>query len=297
MSHAIPILERPAFFDGQRLTAGDLAAAQLHARGLRELHNRALHGWGVALGLAATGERGETTVTVTPGYALDCVGHEIVLEETRTIPVPPAAGGTFALTVSWAEDAALDAERRRGDCGSDGAVRLEEQPLLRWFPRDAKVSERPGLDLVLCVVELESCAIATLSTAERRPLPRPRPYVAAGRSPAGATRWRPWPDGGSPVGLAARVSTAEAGFSATPVLQARLAGERILAGSLLDGYGFVAEASASSFEFRLALPTGSLHAGANGTYSVNAVDLTDPGLAEILSAELGWHVVWMGVEP
>jgi hypothetical protein len=297
MNHAMPTLERPAFFDGQRLTADDLAAAQLHARELRELHNRALHGWGIGLGLAATGERGGTTVTVTPGYALDCDGHEIVLEEARVEPIPPAAAGRFALTVSWAADSLLEPERRRGECGADGAVRLDEEPVIRWFPRSAKVAERPGLDLVLCVVEIEICAIGSLSTAERRPLPRPRPFVAAGRSPAGATHWQPWPEGKTPIGLGARVSTAEAGFSTPPVIQARLAGDRVLAGSLIEGYAFVTEVSASSFDFRLALPAGSLHAGADGAYSVNAIDLSDPGLPELLTSELGWHVVWMGVQP
>ena len=46
----IPILERPAFFSGQRLTAADLDTVQTFHRELRWLHNRSLHSWGIAFG-------------------------------------------------------------------------------------------------------------------------------------------------------------------------------------------------------------------------------------------------------
>src|SRR5829696_7000623 len=87
----IPELERIQFFTGQRLTAGDLSELQRANRELRWLHNRSLHGWGMGIGFGVTGERGETAVTVTPGYAIDCRGREIILTETMTLAVPAVA--------------------------------------------------------------------------------------------------------------------------------------------------------------------------------------------------------------
>ena len=54
----IPVLERPAFFDGQQLTAADLEAVQAYHRELLWLHNRGLHNWGIAFGYAVEGKRG-----------------------------------------------------------------------------------------------------------------------------------------------------------------------------------------------------------------------------------------------
>ena len=53
----IPTIERPVFFDGQRLTSEDLGEAFAYERELRWLHNRSLHGWGIVLGYAVTGAR------------------------------------------------------------------------------------------------------------------------------------------------------------------------------------------------------------------------------------------------
>ena len=43
---SITDVERPAFFEGQRLTADDLSAGQSYSQEMRWLHNRALHGFG-----------------------------------------------------------------------------------------------------------------------------------------------------------------------------------------------------------------------------------------------------------
>ena len=134
----IPSLERPSFFDGQRLLAGDLNTTQAFHRELRWLHNRSLHNWGIAFGYAVTGKRKERTVSVQPGYALDCQGRELILAEAREIAVPPVAGNpdggpvTYYLTASYAEDAELTPEMRAGACEASGAVRRPEQPNIRW---------------------------------------------------------------------------------------------------------------------------------------------------------------------
>ena len=78
----IPDLSRVAFFDGERLDAGDLNAASSLQRELRWLHNRSLHSWGIALGFAVSGDKGAQQITVGPGYGVDCLGREVILTET-----------------------------------------------------------------------------------------------------------------------------------------------------------------------------------------------------------------------
>jgi len=57
---------------------------------------RSLHTWGIALGLMVTGQRGERTVTVQPGYALDCLGRDLLVSATLAMPVPPVSGDEAA---------------------------------------------------------------------------------------------------------------------------------------------------------------------------------------------------------
>ncbi|GAA4474483.1 hypothetical protein GCM10023170_096900 [Phytohabitans houttuyneae] len=82
-------LQRPAFFEGQILAAADLAGTVDHGRGRAARHDRYLHEWGIAEGLALTGE-GQTDpddgsryveVTLQPGVAVDGTGREVVVPE------------------------------------------------------------------------------------------------------------------------------------------------------------------------------------------------------------------------
>ena len=55
-------------------------------------HNKHLHGWGIVCGLRVTcgpdgeGER-RANVTVHPGYALDCEGNDIRLDDDATLDI------------------------------------------------------------------------------------------------------------------------------------------------------------------------------------------------------------------
>src|SRR5438132_13955084 len=106
----IPDLARPAFFSGQRLEANDFAAIFDFQRGLRWLHNRTLHTWGVATGFDVSGKKGGKEVTVKPGYALDCNGRDVLLSRPITLQVPPVAGAPaggaalYYLTASYLAD-------------------------------------------------------------------------------------------------------------------------------------------------------------------------------------------------
>ena len=71
---------RPRFFPGQLLSDQDHNRLQGYVVGKNRLHNRYLHGWGVACGLEVVCDpcRG-TNVVVRSGYALSPCGDDIVL--------------------------------------------------------------------------------------------------------------------------------------------------------------------------------------------------------------------------
>lgn len=307
---SIPDLERPAYFAGQRLTADDLAQAQAFSRELRWLHNRSLHGWGIAFGYAVAGVRGARTVMVRPGYALDCAGRDLVLEDERVLEVPAVAGragggpATYHLTVSYAPDDALTPEERDGVCGTRGAVRLVDAPLLRWqdpLASDPEGAVRPGLDVILATATVQGCKLAAdLALSHRRDVAPPSPYVASGSTTPGATPWRLWPDATSPLGVVAHVATGAAGFGSAPRYQARLAGERKLPNgrAVLDGYVHLGAASATGFDLRVLLPPSfeQDRFETDTGEELNPVAMLDANLPATVRDRLRWHVVWMGVE-
>lgn len=83
--------KRPNYFNGKLMTADDFQAEQDYQRDMRWLHNRMLHGYGIVVGLEVGMEEaanGATQITVSPGYALDGWGREIVLPEPVSIFLP-----------------------------------------------------------------------------------------------------------------------------------------------------------------------------------------------------------------
>ena len=74
-------LVQPRFFCGQLLTDADLSAMLKWARDRFGL-SRYRHGWGVVCGLDVRGKYSSpTTVVVTPGYAVDCCGNDVIICE------------------------------------------------------------------------------------------------------------------------------------------------------------------------------------------------------------------------
>ncbi len=304
---SIPALSRPEFFDGQRLDADDLNAIYDYHRELRWLHNRSLHGWGVATGLVVSGTKGGSTVSVTPGYALDCNGHDIVLAETETLIVPSVAGAptggpqTYYLTASWVDDSALSPnETREGVCGGGGAVRRPERARLR-FQDPANVSSsanifRRGIDIVLATIRVEDCTLAAApSVAERRDAkPASRPTIAAGSTPAGSTRWSFYPNPSQARGVRTVVDASAAGFTRTPAYSAQVVGNRRLSasGPTLDGFPQIVSATPASFVLQLEMPR-NLALG-SGTMNPNSAFVA--ATLNTLENSLRWYVAWIGVE-
>jgi hypothetical protein len=287
--------ERSRFFDGERLAAEDLLAAQSYERDLRWLHNRTLHPWGVGRGLSVSGERGDRSVTVGAGYALDCLGRDIVVAQDTVVQVPPVPSGTYLLTVSWAEQVE-PVTQRQGSCGTNGIVRLPEQGLVRWQnPKATETDARytVGQDVVLAEVKVTGCALTgPPDTGRRNDAAVDCPYVGAGSTTAGETQWRLWPDDSSPCGVATTVSTVSAAFATAPRYQVSLLGERTF--QALDGTTAVVDGPVS-----LDAPTASsvdVCVELMGFGELNPIEVLDPSFLDRLRDELGWHVSWIGVE-
>ena len=303
----IPDLTRPDFFDGQRLDATDLSSIYEFHRALRWLHNRALHDWGIASGFGVGGKKGGREVVVAPGYAIDCMGHDIVLSTSTSVVLPAVSGAPTGgpmllyLTASWLDDDAIDAsETRDGVCAEGGAVRRPERPRLRFQnPRDPRAGDdrfRRGLDLVLASVLVQDCKLAAApSLAERRDAhPATQPYVFADSTPAGATSWRFFPASGPAQGVETIIDTSSAGFTRAPAYSAHVVGARSLAanGPVIDGFTSIVAPTATSFTLRMTLARNLVMA----PYSLNPDAIFVQATLDLLRAQLRWSVSWMGIE-
>jgi DNA-binding beta-propeller fold protein YncE len=82
-------LARNNYFTGKLLVERDFTDEQRYLLGKLRRHNRYLHGYGVACGLAVGQHPNpacrDRFVVVTPGFAVDCCGREIVLGEEETV--------------------------------------------------------------------------------------------------------------------------------------------------------------------------------------------------------------------
>ena len=73
-------IEKPRFFCGQLLTDLDLEAAMNYVAAKNRLHNRYLFGAGVVCGLGVRCDPcNEGSIVIDPGYALDCLGNDIIV--------------------------------------------------------------------------------------------------------------------------------------------------------------------------------------------------------------------------
>jgi hypothetical protein len=296
---AIPDLKRIEFFSGQRLTAQDLTDVQDAHRQFRWLHNRSLHGWGIGIGYGVTGEAGDTSVTISPGYAIDCLGRELVLTTPVTLPVPSVAGvnsggkmipATFFLTISYLDDQFQATEESRpGVCLPAGTVRLTEGPLIQWLQlKDIQ----DGMNIILAQAAVLNCQLnAPLGLGVRRNArPGDQPYISAGQVPPAAILWT-----AITGGISATVDTSAAKFAATPAYFAHVMGTRsIFVGSGEIGQTFnlitvpiIVSPSPSGFLMNVVM----LQLDDKG-----AVVAVSPGGINTLIPLLPWTIVWMGIE-
>jgi hypothetical protein len=317
-------VERIQFFNGQRLFASDLQDLEDFNRQMRWLHNQSLHQAGVASGYAVTGNKGDSQITVQPGYAIDAQGREIVLTKTTVLQVPPVANDGqgnavyYDLVVSYPADADLtETETRDGICVSRSAVRLLEKPTFCWAElvptgdlsgtpgaltadRNAKIAAlnqdiESGNRIRLARAEVLNCQLnQPLSVAERRNArPPTQPFISAGNT---ASLTNTWAAAQSSLGftLTLAVSTSAAQFRSAPRYFANVVGDRsvqvTIGGKpqtiLIDGFVRVDAPTAIGFTLSLLIPS-------------ILIDRTlDPAQvkAGLPAAVKNWYVVWMGVE-
>jgi hypothetical protein len=78
---------RPRFYAGQLLNEQDLNRLDRYIVAKNRLHNRYLHGWGVACGLEVSCHPCGNYVLLKPGYALSPCGDDIVVCREETVDV------------------------------------------------------------------------------------------------------------------------------------------------------------------------------------------------------------------
>lgn len=323
-------IERLQFFNGQRLFAPDLQGVEAFNREMRWLHNKSLHQPGIGSGFAVYGKKGERQVSIGPGYAIDALGREIVLTESRVEPVPPVAAEPdgksvfYDLTVFYPDDSELEeAETREGVCLPRGVVRLREAPVFCWvrLKRDdhgnlliikprLKADIKNGLKIVLAQIEVLNCQLENdVSIGQRRSArPAKQPYVACGMDKPTWQIWELVRDASPlelneqspsilPFGLTANIKTDTARFVTTPCYSTHIIGSRKI------------EKVFSGNEISTFLIDGLVHVAddppptATG-FTVNVVLLrvllNSDGGGEINRQDLDlfkdWTLVWMGVE-
>ena len=297
MSTNIPSIERLAFFNGQRLTAEDLTAVQTANRDLRWLHNRSLHGWGIGSGFSVEGETGDTSVSIGAGYAIDCLGREIILTDPVTKTVPSVGGATdgsaaiFYLVASYLDDGGQQVlENRPGVCLPGGTVRLSEAPSLNW--KSASNLGPSGTEILLAQIWVLNCQLSQPVSLAVRRFARisSQPYIAAGETPVDTTNWQLWqPDlSKAAIGIFTNVDTSAAQFHSTPAYTAYIAGNRIWQVNV-------------DIQLVALLIVSILNATPQG-FTVQGFLLPQSGSKTpqdwltVINDPLQWHVVWMGVE-
>jgi len=305
-------LERIQFFNGQRLFADDLQTLEAFNREMRWLHNQSLHQPGVGSGYAVIGNVGDRQVVISPGYALDSEGREIILTETLTLAIPPVAdngsGGSvfYFLTVSYPADSDLKAsETRQGVCTEQGVIRLREDPVFCWVRLNDNDLNRQAVDenlkaritngvfIVLAQIEVLNCKLKQpVSVTQRRSAVPPRqPRIACGIS---AANWTPQPPAGLPSAVSigdlvftAQINTSGGKFQATPAYVARIEGDRLFPGghSVNDRPVFV-DALINISPNPAPSPTGFI-------VQIFPFSNDQFDLPTVLSS---WKVAWMGIE-
>ncbi len=86
----IPAFERNNYFYGKLMTVRDFFAEQCYFNEKRWLINRLLHGWGVVCGLDVRQSEDEpSAVVVTPGFAIDCCGRELLVCNDQVVKLMP----------------------------------------------------------------------------------------------------------------------------------------------------------------------------------------------------------------
>jgi hypothetical protein len=127
-------IKRPNYSTGQLLTAEDFQGEQDYHRNYRLWHNRALHTPGVGDGLEFSGSADRTKAMISPGYAINADGQELVVTKPVTFDVSNSAFGTrLAVVLRYAEIPPDPADDRQ-IAGAAVSTRTSERTTIELVP-------------------------------------------------------------------------------------------------------------------------------------------------------------------
>jgi hypothetical protein len=112
---------RPSYFYGQLLTESDFSDEQNYLLGRHRRHNKFLHRHGVAQGFELQGK--EDSVVISPGYAIDCCGRELILNEAIEVKIQDLESPLY-VTIEHTEKETHDVPALDGS--SISASRIED---------------------------------------------------------------------------------------------------------------------------------------------------------------------------
>lgn len=103
-SQCLPkLFERNNYYTGKLLNVKDFEQEQQYFNQKRYLQNRYVQGFGVVCGLLVLpAEQGRDLVKITPGFALDCKGREIILPETKYLDLAVYRGDMY-ISIAYEE--------------------------------------------------------------------------------------------------------------------------------------------------------------------------------------------------
>jgi hypothetical protein len=134
------LLRRVNYFEGRLLSAADFRAEQEYHREKSRLHNRRLHGSGVASGLTVSlaGGTSRPAITVKPGVGIDPMGNEFELDAERSVSIGVKAQA-FRVVLRYVERHVepIPSLGTGSDADATGYARIEEDCELVLVPDDA----------------------------------------------------------------------------------------------------------------------------------------------------------------
>jgi hypothetical protein len=161
-----PKLKRNHYFYGRILTSEDFETEQQYFINRLKLHNRYLHGSGVVTGLQVTVSNDVSSpgVIVSPGYALDSEGNEIIVSVSQRGPLPNN-GEVAYLCIRWAEretDYCPVPEPATGSQDPIDASAIEEYAILEYESKNPSVRQRRPHEDETCAGNQPGIALARL---------------------------------------------------------------------------------------------------------------------------------------